>query len=118
MNQKILLAFLKDIPNCQFFCAVDGEQALQQMFAENYFDVIFMDIQMPNLDGIQATRLLRMFENTRAKTKPHIQPAKIIAITANSMEFQKNDAINSGMNDFLGKPFRKDQILSKVESWL
>jgi len=118
LNQKILLSFLKDIPNCQFFCALDGEQAMQLMFTEEYFDVIFMDIQMPNLDGLQATRLIRILENSRSKTKPHLQPAKIIAITANALDSQQKEAIDSGMNDFLGKPFRKEQILAKVENWL
>lgn len=90
--------------------AKDGQEAYELVKAnmENnlYFDLIFMDIQMPNLDGLQSTRLIRKMGYS----------APIVALTAFSEESNIKDCMESGMNEFLSKPIRRPalkQVLKK-----
>ncbi|TLD21515.1 hypothetical protein PspLS_09189 [Pyricularia sp. CBS 133598] len=90
--------------------ASDGQEALEVVKAnmENnlYFDLIFMDVQMPNLDGLQSTRLIRQMGYS----------APIVALTAFSEESNVKECMESGMNEFLAKPIRRPalkQVLQK-----
>lgn len=90
--------------------AQDGQEAYELVKAnmENnlHFDLIFMDIQMPNLDGLQSTRLIRKMGYS----------APIVALTAFSEESNIKDCMESGMNEFLSKPIRRPalkQVLKK-----
>lgn len=80
-------------------CAKDGFEAINKA-SEKAFDVIFMDIQMPELDGYETTKILR---------QEKIQ-TPIIALTANTSETDRNAALNAGMDGFLSKPFEISQI--------
>lgn len=84
--------------------AKDGQEAYDLVKAnmENnrHFDVIFMDIQMPNLDGLQSTRLIRKMGYS----------APIVALTAFSDESNVKDCMESGMNEFLSKPIRRPAL--------
>jgi signal transduction histidine kinase/CheY-like chemotaxis protein len=78
----------------------DGEQALlkyQSMY--NDIEIILMDCEMPNMDGIEATRRIRQFEQERRLT-----PVYIVALTAHALQENKNEAIAAGMDDYLSKP--------------
>ncbi|PKO40804.1 MAG: hypothetical protein CVU30_15600 [Betaproteobacteria bacterium HGW-Betaproteobacteria-3] len=89
--------------------AEDGEQAIQQ--ARNHrYDLVFMDMQMPVLDGLQATREIRKLDGY-AQTP-------VIAITANVLPEHRERARAAGMSDFIGKPFNPEEMLKKIAYWL
>lgn len=90
--------------------AKDGQEAYDEVKAamarNQAFDIIFMDVQMPNLNGLQSTRLIREMGYT----------SPIVALTAFSEESNMRDCINSGMDEFLAKPIRRPalkQVLKK-----
>lgn len=89
--------------------AADGAEAVAR-HEEGGFDVILMDIQMPVMDGIEATRQIR-----RREVAQQLSPVRIIAVTANIMEHQSRGYLQEGMNDVLGKPVSKKTLLAKLE---
>lgn len=89
--------------------AENGRQAIEALRAKP-FDVIFMDMQMPELDGLSATRLIR------AEFPANRQPI-IIAMTANAMESDKNACLAAGMNDYISKPILPEAIEAALEHW-
>jgi signal transduction histidine kinase/CheY-like chemotaxis protein len=94
--------------------AEDGQQAIDLFQAEQgRFDVILMDMQMPVMGGLEATQKIRAHEaNTLGGRIP------IIALTANAFESDRESCIASGMDDFLTKPIKANQLLITVERWL
>ena len=112
INREIVLALLEPL-KLKVDCATDGVEALN-MFIENYalYDMILMDVQMPKMDGYEATRRIRSFDIPNAKTIP------IIALTANVFREDIEWCISAGMNDHLGKPIDADELLAKLEQHL
>lgn len=108
INQKVLQFALKS-QNYRCAIAQDGKEALA-FFNVDTFDVIFMDIQMPNLDGYEATKQIRKKEQ-----ELNLSPTPIICLSSNVREECKEKALRVGMNDFIAKPFRKEEILKKIE---
>lgn len=94
-------------------CASDGYDALEKLKNPKYtFDLVFMDCQMPHMDGYAATRAIR------AATDGHINPAiPVIAMTANAMKGDKEKCLASGMDDYLSKPVSAKEIKHKLETW-
>jgi CheY-like chemotaxis protein len=80
--------------------------------APEKYDLIFMDIQMPELDGYEATRAIRALEIERAKTIP------IIAISANTFQDDIDKCYESGMNGHIGKPVEIDSLLEELQKYL
>jgi CheY-like chemotaxis protein len=76
------------------------------------YDVIFMDIQMPEMDGFEATRHIRALGVPEAKSIP------IIAMTANVFKEDIEKCIESGMNDHVGKPLDFDEVIIKLNTYL
>ncbi|OAD20040.1 Signal transduction response regulator, receiver region domain protein [Candidatus Thiomargarita nelsonii] len=74
------------------------------------FDAVLMDMQMPKMDGMEATRLIR--ENPRHQALP------IIAMTAHAMSGIREQFLAAGMNDSITKPFDVDQLFSVLEKWI
>ena len=109
VNQKILLQILK-----QFGCTADvvsnGLQAIEAIASKNY-DIVFMDMYMPEMDGLEATREI---VNSRF---PNNRP-KIIALTADSLIDDKEKCIEAGMDDYITKPVRTEDILSILNRWV
>jgi signal transduction histidine kinase/CheY-like chemotaxis protein/HPt (histidine-containing phosphotransfer) domain-containing protein len=91
--------------------ATDGRQAVS-IFKANKVDLIFMDCQMPIMDGLVATKKIRGIELTRATHTP------VIALTANAFTENRQSCLAAGMDDFLSKPFKKAQLLDLTERWL
>ena len=89
--------------------AQDGEQAIGKA-AENHYAVILMDMQMPILDGLEATRQIRKM--------PGHQATPILAMTANVFAEDKLRCLDAGMNDFLFKPLDPELLFSTLLRWL
>ena len=92
--------------NCDI---VDDGAKVVELLKEKQFDVILMDIQMPVMDGYEATRLIRETEKYRGTYTP------IVAVTAFAMERDRKNAFEVGMDDFLPKPFSKSDFYFVIE---
>jgi PAS domain S-box-containing protein len=91
--------------------ADDGQIALNLLQAQA-FDLIFMDCQMPVMDGFEATRQIRLMEQATGQKTP------IVALTANALDGDAQRCLEAGMDDFLAKPYNKVQLAEKVSRWL
>ena len=89
--------------------ATTGVEAIDAVEARHY-DLIFMDIQMPDMDGIEATRKIRSLDLA-------ISTVPIVAITANTQDSDREACIKAGMNDFMAKPFVKKQLVALLERY-
>jgi len=88
--------------------AVNGLEAVNMTKVSNY-DLIVMDIQMPEMDGYEATKIIR--------TLPNYERTPIIAITANAMSDDKERSLAAGMNSHLSKPIQPEQVITELESF-
>lgn len=113
INAEILLELLSDIPGLVCVVAEDGKQALDKFesSAAYEFDIILMDVQMPNMNGYEATRAIRALNRPDAKTIP------IVAMTANAFAEDLKDALDSGMNAHVPKPVDLDRILEVLREY-
>ena len=87
----------------------DGALAVEAMKSSSY-DLIFMDMRMPNMDGLEATRKIRAMDNV-SKGLP------IVALTANAFDDDRNACFDSGMNDFMTKPVSAEELSEMVRTW-
>ncbi len=106
INRKMALAMLDGL-GVETDSAEDGSIAVQMAAAREY-DLIFMDMQMPNMDGLAATRIIR----AKGVTSP------IVAMTANAMKEDKKACIKAGMNDFMSKPIGKRKLKENLDRYL
>ena len=115
VNQQVILGMLKHL-GCTSEVVNDGCSALQELDKKAY-DVILMDCQMPNIDGFEATRIIREREHRSSNngSAPHIP---IIALTANAMEGARDECLAAGMDDYLAKPFSITQLHVLLKTWL
>lgn len=109
VNRKLALHMLKRL-GCSVEVATNGQEAVQ-MTASRAYDVVFMDVQMPEMDGIEATRLIRERELSTHKHLP------IIAMTAHAMEGDRETCLSAGMDDYLSKPVKIEQLAQTLEKW-
>ena len=107
LNQKVAIATLVKAGH-KVDLAENGKIALE-MFQKNIYDLILMDIQMPIMDGIEATKNIRAFEK-----KNNLRSIKIMAVTAFAMERDREQCLNAGMDEFLSKPFKPNELLSLI----
>jgi PAS domain S-box-containing protein len=107
INQQVLRQMMTNIGAVSE--VVDDGSKVEEAILKEDFDVIFMDMQMPEMDGIQATLKVRAL---------NIKQPIIIAISANAYSEDRQDCINAGMNDFLSKPFNLDQLKSILQKWI
>ena len=112
INREIVLALLEPTLS-QIDIAVNGVEAVQ-MFSDNpeNYDMIFMDVQMPEMDGYEATRRIRSLDLPHAKTIP------IIAMTANVFHEDIEKCLKAGMNDHVGKPLHMNDVLDIMHKYL
>ena len=104
LNQRVVTFSLKKFQH-EVIIANNGVEAVE-MFMKNKFDVILMDIMMPVMDGLEATVKIREIENNQAVEKR----TPIIALTANTMDNDKEKCISYGMDEFLAKPFDIEKL--------
>ncbi|MDR3254430.1 MAG: response regulator [Synergistaceae bacterium] len=112
INREIVLTLLEPT-GLEIECAENGVEALR-MFSENpgRYDMIFMDVQMPEMDGMETTRRIRALDTPRAKSIP------IIAMTANVFREDVEKCLDAGMNDHVGKPLDFENVLDKLREYL
>ena len=110
INREIAIALLEDL-QIHIDCAENGQQALD-MFGQSSYDIVLMDLQMPVMDGLEATRRIRVLETDNAKIVP------IIAMTANAFTESVNACLEAGMNDHISKPIDVDEMLKKMTRYL
>jgi len=111
VNQKVASAMLAKM-GLDVDLAENGEAALQLSIANSY-DVVLMDVQMPVMDGLSATRSLRQREAQEGTAR-----LPIVAMTANAMSDDRDTCLNAGMDDYLSKPFKREQLRAMVARWL
>jgi CheY-like chemotaxis protein/HPt (histidine-containing phosphotransfer) domain-containing protein len=110
VNLAVGIGFLESL-GCEVETAMDGLEALEH-HRKGEFSLIFMDCQMPVMDGFQATAEIRTREKERARRTP------IIALTASAVEGDRERCLGSGMDDYLPKPYTRGQVREMLESWL
>jgi two-component system sensor histidine kinase/response regulator len=106
VNQQLFKTILEKLGH-RVYLAGDGLQAVEAAEREQY-DLIFMDIQMPNMNGYDATRKLR---------EMGVQ-TPIIAVTASALQEEQKEALDAGMNHCLTKPFKKKDLVPVLDQWL
>lgn len=108
LNQQVARELLQEA-GVQVDVAGDGQEALAQVALHSY-DLVLMDMQMPVMDGLQATQLLRA--DPRHATLP------IVAMTANALASDRQRCLEAGMNDHLGKPIEPARLWQALERWI
>jgi CheY-like chemotaxis protein len=106
-NQALATAILSKL-GYAYDTAENGEEVISRL-SEKVYDVILMDVQMPEMDGLEATRLIRRQHTNR-------QPI-IIAMTANAMHEDREECLAAGMNDYLSKPIKPADVLTILKKW-
>ena len=110
INQKIvLLSLTKQVDRIDV--AINGKQALE-MFVLKQYDLILMDIMMPVMDGLVATKKIREIESTGEHHIP------IIAVTANALAGDRENCLAAGVDDYIAKPFTTDLLVKKMKNVL
>lgn len=109
VNRKVAKRMLERL-GCEVDIAGDGGMAVQKV-SERRYDVVFMDVQMPQMDGYEATRLIRERENGLGNHQT------IIAMTASAMEGDRERCLQAGMDDYLSKPFREAELRRILARW-
>jgi CheY-like chemotaxis protein/HPt (histidine-containing phosphotransfer) domain-containing protein len=105
MNQKVALRLLEQL-GYRADIATNGLEAIEALERQPY-DVVLMDVQMPELDGLDATR--RICERWPEETRPHI-----IAMTANALPEDREACFAAGMNDYVAKPIRAEELATAL----
>jgi two-component system, sensor histidine kinase and response regulator len=95
---------------CRIDVAANGQEAVT-MLAQFAYDVVFMDCQMPEMDGFAATAAIRQREASMGRHVP------IIAMTANAMQGDREECLAAGMDDYVSKPVSFDSLVAMLRKW-
>ncbi len=110
-NVMLIRAYLKQTQH-RLEIAEDGALAVER-FKQGHFDLVFMDVQMPVMDGYTATGLIRQWEREQ-----HYEPVPIIALTANALKEDEQRSLDAGCTGHLTKPIRKGMFLAAVQHFI
>ncbi len=111
VNQEVTRGFLESL-GCHVDVVNNGIEAIEAL-SKKWYDLLFMDCQMPEMDGFEATRVIREQErNDNARRVP------IIALTAHALEGDREACLTAEMDDYLAKPFTLEQLHEKLERWI
>lgn len=111
MNRLVIKEFLNGSP-CRITFAENGVETVE-LFTQHTFDLVLMDIQMPQLDGWGATRHIRAYEAEHARV-----PVPIVALSASAMEEDRRASLAAGCTTFAPKPLGRSQLLSLLQQYL
>jgi len=114
MNMILVRTMIRQIlPDAVIYEAVNGKLALERLQMEP-IDLVLMDVQMPEMDGLAATRALRSYEisNSNRRRVP------VVALTAGALDTERKRCIEAGMDDFITKPIEMDPLRDILEKWL
>lgn len=120
VNQKLASLMLKK-GGYTIDVAHDGQEAIDQYTQSKNgvkFDLIFMDLQMPVMDGLTATKKIRQWEQANKSStngQPHIP---IVAVTANAIKGDREICLNAGMNDYITKPIKREVVYEILTKWV
>lgn len=107
INQKVAVKMLKKLGH-EVTIANNGVEALEE-FQKKPFDIVLMDGQMPEMDGIEATGRIRALEEPLGRRTP------IVAVTANAMSGDRENFLSNGMDDYLSKPIKKKELITAID---
>jgi signal transduction histidine kinase len=116
VNQMVILAQLRILGYAAETVA-NGWEVLQALERVPY-DLVFMDCQMPDLDGYQTTRMIRAREQDVERPCPWTAPVQLIALTANTMVGDREKCLAAGMDDYIGKAVRRDELKAVLDRML
>lgn len=108
MNQMVMRKLLGSLPNISFAVVSNGTEALDTL-KKDVYDMVLMDLQMPIMDGYEATKIIRSGDLGTT-----IMQIPIIAVTADAMQETKQRVLDIGMNDYMTKPVNKELLLEKM----
>ncbi|MEI6603721.1 MAG: ATP-binding protein [Verrucomicrobiota bacterium] len=111
INQKVALGLLKKL-TLQADVVANGAETIHALTTTPYA-LVLMDVQMPEMDGFEATRLIRSEHSTVLNRR-----IPIIAMTANAMSSDQQKCLNAGMDDYISKPVSRDSLAAILEKWL
>ena len=107
-NQMVAMGFMQSAGILADI--VDNGEKAVRMVEQNSYDVVLMDLHMPGMDGLEATR--------RIRSQPQFKDLPIIAMTANAMPQHHRECLENGMNDFIAKPFYPDALFAMIQKWI
>ncbi len=111
VNQMVATTMLEKY-GCHVTPAGNGQEALR-LLKQRKFDLVFMDCQMPEMDGYEATHAIRSLEKQN-----NLKRVPIIAFTANAMKGDSDKCIDAGMDDYISKPVKRDELENMLLKWL
>ncbi|MDM8524031.1 ATP-binding protein [Desulfococcaceae bacterium HSG8] len=124
INQEVTTEILRDF-GVEVETASDGKKAIELLCREmtpHPYDIVLMDIQMPEMDGFEATRVLRKWENEVRNYEPGSRNQElripIIAMTAYAMKGDRENCLESGMDDYVTKPVNAEQLITTLGRWI
>jgi signal transduction histidine kinase/ligand-binding sensor domain-containing protein/CheY-like chemotaxis protein len=107
VNQKLAVRVLNKLGYREIDIATNGKEAIEKL-EQQFYEIILMDVQMPEMDGLEATRRIRAMAGERPV---------IIAMTANAMQGDREECIAAGMDDYIGKPIKLEMMVGMLEKW-
>lgn len=108
-NQLLISKILEKL-NCNFSIANNGKEAVEALAGDGQFDLVLMDMHMPVMDGVEATRLIRALPGPEGQIP-------VIALTADAMGEIREKLLEAGMNDYLSKPVNVATLYEKLKYW-
>ncbi|WP_163322715.1 response regulator [Draconibacterium mangrovi] len=112
LNQKVVIFNLKKY-NYNVTAVTNGPEAIEQV-KQHAYDLVLMDIMLPEMDGYEITTAIREYETANAIETP----VPIIAITANTLDNDRERCFSVGMNEYLSKPFTAAQLIEKIRIFI
>ncbi len=117
INQKLAIHLLQK-QGCEVLVAQNGHEALE-LSGQHRFDLVFMDCQMPVMDGFEAAREIRRCEAANGLARGHQRPGRlpIVAMTAAALHGDREACLEAGMDDYISKPYRPDDLARVLSRW-
>jgi CheY-like chemotaxis protein/HPt (histidine-containing phosphotransfer) domain-containing protein len=115
INQKVAVRLLQQM-GYRADVAANGLEALAALDRQPY-DLVFMDVMMPEMGGLEATRLVRERQNQKAEFPNYKSPIIVVAMTASAMQGDREKCLAAGMDDYIAKPVRPEDVRAMVERW-